>query len=109
MRQKVISRTSTFAWSPGQHTPLLATGTVAGAFDANFTNTSQLEIFDLNLTDKSPESLEIAQPAGVVASNARFNRLAWASPTVDRPYGIIAGGMENGELNLWDANAILSG
>ncbi|KAF9283082.1 protein transport protein S31, partial [Mortierella antarctica] len=109
MRQKTISRTSTFAWSPGQHAPLLATGTVAGAFDANFSNTSQLEIFDLNLTDKSPESIELSQPAGVVASNARFNRLAWASPTVDRPYGMIAGGMENGELNLWDANAILNG
>ncbi|KAG0209185.1 protein transport protein S31 [Mortierella sp. GBA30] len=109
MRQKTISRTSTFAWSPGQHAPLLATGTVAGAFDANFSNTSQLEIFDLNLTDKSPESMELNQPAGIVSSNARFNRLAWASPTVDRPYGVIAGGMENGELNLWDANAILSG
>ncbi|KAG0219481.1 protein transport protein S31 [Mortierella sp. NVP41] len=109
MRQKTISRTSTFAWSPGQHAPLLATGTVAGAFDANFSNTSQLEIFDLNLTDKSPESIELNQPAGVVSSSARFNRLAWASPTVDRPYGMIAGGMENGELNLWDANAILGG
>ncbi|KAF9914725.1 protein transport protein S31 [Lobosporangium transversale] len=109
MRQKIVSRTSTFAWSPGQHAPLLATGTVAGAFDANFSNASQLEIFDLNLTDKSPESIEINQPAGVVSSNARFNRLAWANPTVDRPYGIIAGGMENGELNLWDANAILNG
>jgi len=40
---------------------------------------------------------------------SRFNRLAWAKPTVDRPYGMIAGGMENGELNLWDANAILNG
>ncbi|KAF9386751.1 protein transport protein S31 [Mortierella sp. AD011] len=109
MRQKTIPRTSTFAWSPGQHAPLLATGTVAGAFDANFSNTSQLEIFDLNLTDKSPESMEISQPAGIVSCNARFNRLAWASPTVDRPYGTIAGGMENGELNLWDANAILNG
>ncbi|KAF8928264.1 protein transport protein S31 [Dissophora ornata] len=109
MRQKIISRTSTFAWSPGQHAPLLATGTVAGAFDANFSNTSQLEIFDLNLADKSPEAMEINQPAGVVSSSARFNRLAWASPTVDRPYGMIAGGMENGELNLWDANAILNG
>ncbi|KAF9989527.1 protein transport protein S31 [Mortierella antarctica] len=109
MRQKTISRTSTFAWSPGQHAPLLATGTVAGAFDANFSNTSQLEIFDLNLTDKSPDAVELSQPAGVVSSSARFNRLTWASPTVDRPYGVIAGGMENGELNLWDANAILNG
>ncbi|KAG0346435.1 protein transport protein S31 [Podila humilis] len=109
MRQKTVSRTSTFTWSPGQHVPLLATGTVAGAFDANFSNTCQLEIFDLNLRDKSPEAVEVSQPVGTVPSSARFNRLAWASPTVDRPYGMIAGGMENGELNLWDANAILSG
>jgi len=72
MRQKTISRTSTFAWSPGQHPPLLATGTVAGAFDANFSNASQLELFDLNLSDKSPEAMDLTQPAGVVSCSARY-------------------------------------
>lgn len=37
----------------------------------------------------------------------RFNRLAWGHATADRPYGVIAGGMENGELNLWSAGAII--
>lgn len=41
----------------------------------------------------------------------RFNRLGWGNigGDVSRPYGIIAGGMENGELDLWDATAIIQG
>lgn len=37
----------------------------------------------------------------------RFNTLAWGHATTEKPYGIIAGGMENGELELYDASAIL--
>jgi len=38
----------------------------------------------------------------------RFNRLAWGG--VDgRPKGVIAAGLENGELALWDPAKILAG
>jgi protein transport protein SEC31 len=38
----------------------------------------------------------------------RFNRLAWGA--VDgRPKGVIAAGLENGELALWDPAKILAG
>ena len=38
----------------------------------------------------------------------RFNRLAWGG--VDgRPKGVIAAGLENGELVLWDPANILAG
>jgi len=35
--------------------------------------------------------------------------LAWGHSTAEKPYGVIAGGMESGELELWDPSVILSG
>ncbi|CAG8581830.1 14518_t:CDS:10 [Ambispora leptoticha] len=106
MKLKEIPRTATFAWSPGQHLPIIASGTVAGALDASFSNTTELELFHLDLHN-SDASNEL-KPAGVVTSNTRFDRLAWGNAS-DKAYGIIAGGMENGELDLWDPAVILEG
>lgn len=39
----------------------------------------------------------------------RFNRLAWGGVNGSRPQGVIAAGMENGELALWDPAKILAG
>lgn len=105
MKLKEINRTATFAWSPGQQ-PLIAAGTVAGALDASFSNESTLEIFEPNLLDKSSAQLE---STAKVSSNARFNRLAWGNIAADTPKGIIAGGKENGELDLWNPALILEG
>ncbi|RKP26201.1 WD40-repeat-containing domain protein, partial [Syncephalis pseudoplumigaleata] len=108
MPLKSIQRTATVAWSPANpNDPLLATGTVAGALDDSFSNTTELEIFRLGLDDK--DATELSTPAGVVSSNARFNRLSWGGVTADRPLGVIAGGLENGELMLWDPDAIING
>lgn len=49
MKLRKIGRTSTIAWSPGQHIPLLASGTVSGALDASFSTSTELEIWDLDL------------------------------------------------------------
>ncbi|CAG8482558.1 2724_t:CDS:10 [Acaulospora colombiana] len=106
MKLKDIPRTATFAWSPGQQLPIIATGTVAGALDASFSNTTQLELFSLK--SYKPETALESQPAGAVSSNARFNRLVWGIAN-DKSHGLIAGGMENGELNLWDPSIILEG
>ena len=52
MKLKEIHRTSTFAWSPHSALPLLATGTVAGALDASFSNDSQLEVWAPDFRDR---------------------------------------------------------
>ena len=39
----------------------------------------------------------------------RFNRLAWGHVDGNRPQGVIAAGLENGELALWDPAKILAG
>lgn len=56
MKLKEIERTSTFAWAPTSQ-PLLATGTVAGALDASFTNQGQLELWEPNFMNKSERRL----------------------------------------------------
>ncbi|KAK0467509.1 WD40-repeat-containing domain protein [Armillaria novae-zelandiae] len=112
MKLKEIHRTSTFTWSPSSSLPLIATGTVAGALDESFSNESQLEIWAPDFLDRNEFDLGIeghSGPKGAVKNTARFNRLAWGYVDSSRPQGIIAAGMENGELALWDPEKILAG
>ncbi|KZT52640.1 hypothetical protein CALCODRAFT_81126 [Calocera cornea HHB12733] len=104
MRLKTINRTSTFAWSPASVLPFLATGTVAGALDENFSNEGKLELWEPDLRAEGEES-----PKGSVTTTSRFNRLAWGHVTTDRPKGVIAAGMESGELGIWDPAKIVAG
>ena len=100
-----IPRTATFTWSPGTDPPLLATGTKAGAVDEGFSNDTQLELWDLDLdnTQRGPE----LQPSGNISTDSRFNDIAWTGRGSSR--GIIAGALENGSLDLWDADKLLVG
>ncbi|KAF9546188.1 hypothetical protein CPC08DRAFT_738561 [Agrocybe pediades] len=112
MKLKEIHRTSTFAWSPAASFPLLATGTVAGALDESLSNESQLEIWAPDFLDRDEFDLGYEGgngPKGSVKDNARFNRLAWGCPQADHSQGVIAAGLENGELALWDPSKILGG
>ena len=75
MKLKEIHRTSTFAWSPYASLPLLATGTVAGALDASFSNDSQLEIWSPNFIDRGEYDLggvDNPPPKATVATSSRF-------------------------------------
>ncbi|KAJ7019378.1 WD40 repeat-like protein [Mycena alexandri] len=111
MKLKEIHRTSTFAWSPSSDLPLLATGTVAGALDESFSDESQLEIWAPDFLDRDEFEIGAAGqkgPKGIVKDTARFNRLAWGGVDAARPRGVIAAGLENGELALWDPTKILA-
>lgn len=70
VRLREIPRTATFAWSPGAAPPLIATGTRAGAVDADFSNETQLELWDLAL-DNSEQGVEL-QPVGSISADARY-------------------------------------
>lgn len=100
-----INRTAVFAWSPGQQAPIIAAGTAAGALDDSFSNASELELFRLDLSSSS----NCIESAGKIASPSRFNKLVWGNVSSSSPYGIIAGGLENGELSLWDPSKIIDG
>lgn len=65
MKLKDISRTATFAWDTSSaSSPLLATGAVAGAIDANFSNDSQLEIWAPKFYESDSKSASQAYHLG---------------------------------------------
>lgn len=69
VRLREIPRTATFAWSPGSAPPLIATGTKAGAVDADFSNDTTLELWDLGL-DNVEQGTEL-QPVGSISTDSR--------------------------------------
>ncbi|KAK6359361.1 protein transport protein S31 [Orbilia brochopaga] len=97
-----IPRTATFAWSEGSARPLIATGTVAGAVDADFSNATHLELWDLDLDSGVSEASELS-PKATISTDARFHDIAWGNR------GIIAGALENGSLDLWNAESLFAG
>lgn len=69
VRLREIPRTAAFAWSPGSEKPLLVTGTRAGAVDADFSDETTLELWDLNL-DAQEQGLEL-QPIASIVTDSR--------------------------------------
>ncbi|CDK29270.1 unnamed protein product [Kuraishia capsulata CBS 1993] len=95
-----INRTAAISWSQGS-LPLLATGTLAGAVDADFSSSSALEIWDvLDPSKKEP----VAQDS---VSN-RFHSLTWSAPFENYDNGLLAGAFEDGNILLWDAAKFIS-
>ncbi|GAA5877434.1 hypothetical protein JCM3774_001611 [Rhodotorula dairenensis] len=100
-----LPRTAVHAWCPAQlqlqlhraaAEPYLVTGTVSGALDDSFSTDSQLELWQpFAATDA---------PLAAVQLNARFNRLAWGTHSHNghTPLGVIAAGLEDGGVSLWD-------
>lgn len=115
-----INRTATFSWCPipadddGQI--LVCTGSVSGALDASFSSQSKLELFGQAQTEYTASSNDgnsssqkvNFQSLACVESQARFNRLAWSRPVSSASLGIIAAGLEDGCLELWDANRLMN-
>jgi protein transport protein SEC31 len=70
VRLREIPRTAAFAWSPGAATQLVVTGTRAGAVDADFSDETKLELWDLNL-DGQDQGLEL-QPLASINTDSRY-------------------------------------
>ena len=68
VRLREIPRTAAFAWSPDNAKPLLVTGTRAGAVDADFSDETTLELWDLNL-DNQEQQLELQPTASIVTDS----------------------------------------
>lgn len=69
VRLREIPRTAAFAWSHGSN-PLLVTGTRSGAVDADFSDETKLELWDLNL-DNFEQALEL-QPITSISTESRY-------------------------------------
>ncbi len=70
VRLREIPRTAAFAWSPGAHLPLVVTGTRAGAVDADFSDETKLELWDLSLDDLE-QGVEL-QPIASISTDSRY-------------------------------------
>ena len=79
VKLREIPRTATFAWSPGATSPFLATGTRAGAVDADFSNDTQLELWDLKLSNPS-QGVEL-HPAASIGTDSRWDTSQNLAPT----------------------------
>eukprot|EP00878_Enallax_costatus_P037555 GHUV01042428.1.p1 GENE.GHUV01042428.1~~GHUV01042428.1.p1 ORF type:complete len:228 (+),score=42.22 GHUV01042428.1:178-861(+) len=104
---KQLDRSATVAFCPLSPS-LMAAGTVAGAIDMSFSTNSVLEVFTLDFA-----SGDVAPPlSGSVSVPERFCRIAWGNKPSDSsnlPYGIIAGGLADGSICLWNPAAITDG
>jgi protein transport protein SEC31 len=107
VRLREISRTAVFAWSPGSGAPLIVTGTRTGALDDDFSSETKLELWDLGLNRLDADA-EL-EPIGSITTDSGFNDIAWSEPTEDYPLGAIAGALENGSVDVWDAEKLRSG
>ncbi|KAK3696030.1 protein transport protein S31 [Vermiconidia calcicola] len=104
---RTLERTAVFAWSSGSGPPLLATGTKVGALSDDFSSEIVLELWDLAL-DKQGQDVEL-DPLGTITTDSGFNDIAWSEPDDDHPLGVIAGALENGAVDLWDAQKLRDG
>jgi protein transport protein SEC31 len=71
---KQITRNATFAWSPARGNPLIASGTIAGAVDASFSQNSELEIWDLDLDNTDTSAFEL-QPTAKLSTERKYGPL----------------------------------
>ena len=108
MRLRELKRTAVFAWSPGASAPLIITGTKTGALGDDFSSETKLEVWDLGL-DTLEHDIALKQPLGSITTDAGFNDVAWSQPDDEHPLGVIAGALENGSVDLWDAEKLRSG
>ena len=69
VRLREVPRTAAFAWSPGTELPWIATGTKAGAVDADFSTETVLELWDLHLESRQQPSE--FQPAASIVTDSR--------------------------------------
>ena len=69
VRLREIPRTAAFAWSSGPN-PVLVTGTRSGAVDADFSDETKLELWELNL-DALDQGLEL-QPVASISTESRY-------------------------------------
>lgn len=94
-----IGRLACCAWAPtGTH---VAAGTYSGAIDTSFDASSSLEILQLDVAN----ARVIASPA--VRLPEKFASIGWGRVTRSHPAGLIAGGLSDGTVRVWDAATLL--
>ncbi|KAK3075354.1 protein transport protein S31 [Teratosphaeriaceae sp. CCFEE 6253] len=105
---RTLQRTAVFAWCPRAGPPLLVTGTRTGAVSEDFSDETKLELWDLRLDQAGLDSADLT-PIASLTTDSGFNDISWSVPSPDHPLGLIAGALDNGAVEVWDAEKLRSG
>ncbi|KAM7267529.1 hypothetical protein ACFE04_009695 [Oxalis oulophora] len=104
---KSVNRSACVALSP--EGPYMAAGTMAGAVDLSFSSAASIEIFKLDFQSHDDDDLPVI---GGSPSTERFTRLAWGRTGGGAggagSLGLIAGGLLDGNIHLWNPQALIS-
>ncbi len=102
MRVRHVNRSATVAWSPRG---FVALGTAAGTMSENFDPTGLLELYSVDFNDGE------WRPFASIKTDNKVHRLAWSGEMTLRQrsldHGILAGGMDNGNITLWNPAALI--
>mmetsp|Transcript_23707 Transcript_23707/g.43997 ORF Transcript_23707/g.43997 Transcript_23707/m.43997 type:complete len:1090 (+) Transcript_23707:44-3313(+) len=100
--KQIDDKGAVIEWSPISSNPnMVALGTKDSAGSGFDDYGGDLEIHKLNFQEKGTSSTII----GKAKSNSRFSSIAWskmANRATDYSYGVIAAGMVDGTINVWD-------
>ncbi|KAH0733112.1 hypothetical protein KY285_001760 [Solanum tuberosum] len=102
---KMVNRSASAAFAP--EAPYLAAGTMAGAVDLSFSSTANLDIFEVDFVSDDKQ----LNLAGSIPISERINRMSWGkcqSNSEEFSHGIIAGGLVDGNIGLWNPKPLIS-
>ena len=105
---KEISVSATSAWSPVSRSNIIAIGSKEGV-GVGFDNYGgELSFHGMDFADTNPSTNIV----GKIPIQSRFNSMSWHYVNkhgTECPYGILAGGMADGKVNLWNPAKIIAG
>eukprot|EP00930_Biecheleria_cincta_P047446 TRINITY_DN3289_c0_g1_i1.p1 TRINITY_DN3289_c0_g1~~TRINITY_DN3289_c0_g1_i1.p1 ORF type:complete len:1199 (+),score=239.56 TRINITY_DN3289_c0_g1_i1:57-3653(+) len=110
---KQCQRTATVAWSPVESAPtLMAMGSAAGSAAGAISATGSDASLDFVSFDLGRGGMDMDVCASVKTEGGRrFSSISWGKFGVDTgacPYGIVAGGLQDGIVSLWNPHAIVN-
>lgn len=100
-----VSRSSTVAWVPGlvSNSYMIAAGTMAGSLDSSFDSGGSLDILTVDLATRTLRPI-----VAPTRSQEKFCSLAWGGVSEEAigSLGLVAGGMADGMIQIWDVNSL---
>lgn len=97
-----LGRLAVGAWSPGgAGGGYIASGSFAGSSDPSFGNGASLEIISVDIQRSK------LTPFSDVPTPDKFCSIDWAIPSRAHPAGLIAGGLADGTVRVWDAASLI--
>jgi len=106
--KQIDDKGAVLEWSPIAKCPnLVALGTKdsAGVGFDDFGGELELHLLDFSNSNSLSSTV-----LGKARANSRFSSIAWSQMAIhsgEFPYGLIAGGMVDGNIHVWDASSLL--